>query len=163
MDLPPEAAMRLVPLTQRETAAFIAQHHRHNGVPRGDVIRVGLEQDGELVAVATAGRPVAAALQDGVSLEVTRVCVNGAGHGNACSMLYGAIGRAAKALDYRRLYTYTLASEPGTSPTAAGFSRDGELAERNWATQSGRDRYEQNLFGERRVPLGAKVRWRREL
>ncbi|SLB33401.1 XF1762 family protein [Mycobacteroides abscessus] len=37
------------------------------------------------------------------------------------SMLYGAAWRAAKAMGYRRLVTYTLASESGASLRAAGW------------------------------------------
>ena len=59
-------------------------------------------------------------LDDGRTLEVTRCCTDGAK--NAASMLYGAAWRATKALGYRRLITYTLAEEPGTSLRAAGWT-----------------------------------------
>lgn len=151
-------ALELVPLTQRQARAFVAEHHRHNGPDRGDVIRVGLALDGELVAVAVAGRPKGAGLQDGRTLEITRVCT--LGHENACSRLYGALRRAAAALGWTRVITYTLATEPGTSLRAAGFRRDAELEERDWATESGRDyHYAENLLGERPTPPGDKVRW----
>lgn len=151
----------LVPLSQRQARAFISDHHRHSRPDRGDVIRVGLELVGELIGVATAGRPKGPGLQDGYTLEVTRNCT--VGHENACSCLYGAIARAAKALGYRRLYTYTLESESGASPRAAGFVQDALLAERDWSTESGRDRYSEDLFGMRRSPPGSKIRWRRDL
>ncbi len=153
-------ALELVPLTRDAAKLFIASHHRHSRRDVGDVIRVGLEENGELVAVATAGRPKAQALQDGRTLEITRVCT--LGHRNACSRLYGALVRAGAALGYRRFYTYTLASEPGSSPRAAGFTLDAELDERSWAEQSGRARYHENLFGEAEVPPGPKLRWRRD-
>jgi len=151
----------LVPLTQTQARAFVAAHHRHSRVPRGDVIRVGLAVDGQLVGVATAGRPVAAVLDDGRTLEVTRVCTLGTT--NACSRLHGAIGRAAAALGYRTLITYTLEAEPGASLRASGYRLDATLEERDWSTQSGRDRYQQNLLGERITPPGRKLRWRRTL
>lgn len=158
-------SLELVPVSQKTARTFVQEYHRHNKPPRGDVIRVGVAVDGLLVAVAMAGRPVAAGLQDGRSLEVTRVCVvdDERDVKNVCSMAYGALGRAAKALGYLRLWTYTLAVEEGVSPRAAGFELDGEVEERDWAAQSGRDRYETNLFGERRTPEGAKLRWRRDL
>lgn len=109
--------MNLVPVSQREARAFVRAHHRHSR-PDRDIFRVGLEVDGELVAVAVAGRLKAEGLQDGKTIEITRVCT--LGHTNACSRLYGALCRAGAALGYRRAYTYTLASEPGTSPRAAG-------------------------------------------
>lgn len=153
--------MNLVPVTQRQARAFVAEHHRHNAPDRGDVFRVGLEHEGELVAVASAGRPKAAGLQDGLTLEVTRVCT--LGHENACSMLYGALCRAAKALGWQRVVTYTLLTETGASLRASGFVVDAELPARSWAEESGRDRYETNLLGERVTPAGPKVRWLREL
>lgn len=152
--------MKLVPLTQRQARRFVAEHHRHNGADRGDVIRVGLEHDGELVAVASAGRPKARALDDGRTLEITRVCT--LGHDNACSKLYGALSRAAAALGYERVITYTLKSEPGSSLRAAGFAiDDDDLAPRPWTT--GRPRYAENLLGETLTPPEEKRRWTRAL
>lgn len=40
---------------------------------------------------------------------------------NGCSMLYGALCRAAQALGYREAWTYTRLDEPGASLRAAGF------------------------------------------
>lgn len=154
--------MELVPIKQKPARAFVLAHHRHNrSLPAGDVFRAALRVDGEIVAVALAGYPTAEGLNDGRSLEITRVCTLGTR--NACMRLYGALGRAAKALGYLTLWTYTLESENGVSPRAAGFYLDAVIPERDWARQSGRDRYEQNLFGERRTPEGPKCRWRRDL
>lgn len=155
-------SLDLVPIKQKPAHAFVLANHRHNrSLPAGDVFRVALALDGEIVAVAIAGYPIAEGLNDGRSLEITRVCTLGTK--NACTRLYGALGRAAKALGYLTLWTYTLASEPGVSPRAAGFYLDAEIPERDWAAESGRDRYEENLFGERRTPEGPKFRWRRDL
>ncbi len=76
------------------------------------------------------GRPVARMSDDGWTLEVNRVCTDGAR--NACSMLYGAAWRAAKALGYRRLVTYTLPEEGGASLRAAGWKLLGERGGGNW-------------------------------
>lgn len=54
---------------------------------------------------------------------VKRVASDGAK--NSCSMIYGALCRAAKALGYREVWTYTLPEEPGTSLRAAGFLEQG--------------------------------------
>jgi hypothetical protein len=69
--------------------------------------------------VAIVGRPVARHLDDGLTLEVTRVATDSTK--NACSLLYAAAWRAAKALGYRRLVTYTQAGESGASLRAAGW------------------------------------------
>jgi hypothetical protein len=152
--------LRVVPVTRDEARRFVRQHHRHNAPLPVEVMRAGLADGGQLVGVAVAGLP-ARMLMDGVSLEVTRVCT--VGHRNACSMLYGAIARAAKALGWRRLYTYTLASEPGASVRAAGFVEDGRVPAREYLSKTHRPRYAENLFGERAVPEEEKIRWRRDL
>lgn len=111
--------LNLQPITFAEAKAFVQQHHRHHGPPIGYKLCAAVN-DGELVVgVAIAGRPVARGLDDAYTLEISRCCTDGTP--NAPSMLYRAIARAARALGYRRVVTYTLASEPGTSLRAAGF------------------------------------------
>jgi len=114
--------LRITPCTIRAAKRFVAVHHRHHAPPQGALFAVGVARDGVLVGVATVGRPVARGLQDGVTCEATRLCVQ-EDNPNACSVLYGAAARAAKALGYWRIVTYTLASEPGTSLRAAGWQR----------------------------------------
>lgn len=112
-------SLRLVPVSQRDAKAFCAMWHRHHRPPRGMKFAVGAASDGVLHAIAIAGRPVARLLDNGQTLEVTRVASDGAV--NACSMLYAACWRAAKALGYTRLVTYTQAGEDGASVRAAGW------------------------------------------
>jgi hypothetical protein len=111
--------LRLVPVRFRDAAAFVELWHRHHAPSRGAVFNIGAALGDTLVAVACVGRPVARAYDDGLTLEVTRVASDGTP--NACSLLYGASWRAAKALGYRRLITYTRADEPGGSLRAAGW------------------------------------------
>lgn len=147
--------MTIVPVTRDQVLAFIREHHRHNKPPIQWKISVGLEECGQLVGVAVAGRPVARALDKPRVLEVTRVCTTG--ERNANSMLYGAIARAARALGYVEMYTYTLASESGASLKAAGWSLDACLKARNgWDTPS-RPRNEELWPSER------KIRWIKRL
>lgn len=125
----------IVPVTFRQACAFIAEHHRHHKPPHGMKFCLGIAEDGELVGVATVGRPVARAYDDGLTLEVNRTCTIGTR--NANSMLYGAAWRAAKALGYRRLITYTQAGESGASLRASGWRIVAELAPRpSWAESS---------------------------
>ena len=128
---PTTGRLRLVALTQRAAFKWIATVHRHLDAPRGDIIRVGVEREGVLVGVAVGGRPVAEALQDGGTLEINRVAVLD-GQGNACSMLYGAIKRAAFALGYRRVITYTRMDEGGASLRASGATDEGEAGGGEW-------------------------------
>ena len=148
--------LHLVPLKQKVAKEWIREHHRHSGVPVGDVIRVGVASGEELVGVGMAGRPVARGLDDGETLEITRICVLD-GYENACSMLYGALCRAGGALGYTRAYTYTLAEESGASVRASNFKMDAMLPGRaTWDTPS----RERNT--EKR-PEGPKTRWVRHL
>lgn len=112
--------LRTVPVTFAEAAAFVTDWHRHHRPPRGHKYSIGVAAgDGVLVGVAIVGRPVARLLDDGQTLEVTRVATDGTP--NSCSHLYAAAWRAAKALGYRRLISYTQAGESGASLHAAGW------------------------------------------
>ncbi len=114
--------LRIVPVTLAQASEFVRKHHRHNRVPVGHRFSVGVECDCKLVGVAIAGRPIAPRLDDGRAIEITRCCTDGTP--NACSMLYGAARRAARALGHDPIYTYTLPHEGGASLRAAGFRID---------------------------------------
>lgn len=162
----PEAAypaLQLVPVTLAEAKRFVGLHHRHNLPPVGWKFGVGVASDGEVVGVGMAGNPLARKLMaaDPYLLELIRVTTLGTP--NACSMIYGALCRAAKALGYRRAITYTLASESGASLRAAGFTVAAELSPSLGWAQPSRFRYERDLFGNERTPEGPKIRWERQL
>jgi hypothetical protein len=131
-------ALELVPTTFREAATFTNHHHRHHAAPIGHKFSIGLAIDDELVGVIIVGRPVARHLDDGYTLEVTRSTVAGdVPNGN--STLYAAAWRAAKALGYRRLITYTQAGESGSSLRGAGWAVIAERRARpGWDTPSRR-------------------------
>jgi hypothetical protein len=112
--------LELCPVSFRDATAFVQRFHRHHKPPHGMKFAIGAAAHGELVGVAIVGRPVARLFDDSWTLEVNRTCTDG--HANVNSMLYGAAWRAAKALGYRRLITYTLASESGASLRAAGWT-----------------------------------------
>jgi hypothetical protein len=155
------APLTLVPVTRDVARRFVGEHHRHNLPPVIVRLAVGVESEGRLVGVATAHNPVARMLDDGYTLEVTRTCTDGTRNVN--SMLYGAVTRAAKALGFQRLYTYTLVEESGASLKAAGWTMDEELRERpSWDCPS-RPRVQVDLFGEERRPPGPKIRWVKHL
>lgn len=141
--------LRVVPRSLAEANAYVREHHRHHGPVRGSKFALGASDGERLVGVAI----VARMLQDGVTLEVVRVATDGTA--NACSLLYGAAWRAARELGYRRLITYTLAREPGTSLRAAGFQRAAEVAAQSWSRAS-RPRVDAR-------PPEPKVRWVKEV
>lgn len=99
------------------------------------------------------GRPVSRYLDDGLTLEINRCCTDGTK--NACTILYGAACRAAKALGYKRIVTYTRETEPGTSLKASNFVCDGKAGGTHWNGQ----RYQQMVITEDVL----KVRWSKEL
>ncbi len=122
--------LSLVPVSLKDANAFVAAHHRHHKPVTGHKFSIGCEQDGRLVGVAIVGRPVSRYLDDGLTLEVNRLCSTG--KKNVCSMLYAAAARAAKAIGYRKIITYTLDSEPGTSLRAAGWTCMGRAGGKRW-------------------------------
>lgn len=146
-------SLRVVPVTFADACAFVAAHHRHHQPPVGHKFSLGVAAGDVLVGVAMVGRPVARHYDDGLTLEVNRTATDGTK--NANSMLYGAAWRAAKALGYRRLVTYTIGpcpehegsfvaecercqhSESGASLRAAGWRIVAQLAPRKgWWTPS---------------------------
>jgi len=145
--------IELQPITWREAKQFIAEHHRHHIPPQGWKFGIAVNDGEKVVGVVTVGRPVARNLDDGWTLEVTRCCtVEGAK--NAASMLYGAAWRAAKAMGYKRLITYTLKSETGTSLVAAGYKQLYTTRGGSWSVKS-RPRVDKH-------PLGEKTLWEGE-
>ncbi|MEA5358239.1 XF1762 family protein [Amycolatopsis sp., V23-08] len=141
--------LTIVPLTFRQACEFIDAHHRHHRPPRGMKFAIGVARGGELVGVATAGRPVARCLDDGITLEVTRSCT--VGEPNANSKLYGAVWRAARAMGYLRLITYTQAGESGASLRAAGLVPVADLRPRSGWTTTSRPRQPRGVDGVRRT------------
>jgi len=122
-----------------EANAFVEQLHRHHKPDRGHRFSIGAMHGDRLVAVAIVGRPKARALDQKMSLEVTRLCSDGTR--NACSWLLTACVRAGKALGYERIYTYTFESESGSSLRGAGWA-GGEIVRkdgRGWSNRPGRE------------------------
>lgn len=162
-------ALEVVPMSIQDANAFVAQVHRHHKPTPGGLFALGaarvigkarLYQAGRLVsvfpiladevcAVAIVGRPPARMLQDGWTAEVTRLATDGTR--DACSLLYGAAWRAARALGWRRLVTYTLPAEGGASLRAAGWKCLGEAGGGSWSRKQ-RPRVDKH-------PTQVKLKW----
>ena len=123
--------MELQPITLKEAMRFVDFNHRHHKAPQGGLFAIGLNNGDKVIGVAIVGRPVARMLQDGYTAEVTRLCVL-EGYYNSCSMLYAACWRAARAIGYRKLITYILDSENGTSLIASGYRLVGKAGGGTW-------------------------------
>jgi hypothetical protein len=139
----------IVPIALDEANALVARWHRHSKPTIGHKFSLGLSVGEQIVGAAIVGRPVARRLDDGWTLEVLRCVTNG--HPNACSMLYGAAWRATRALGYRKLVTYTLKSEGGSSLKASNWTVVAESPGRSWDVPS-RPRVDKH-------PLQQRLRW----
>lgn len=143
--------LQIVPITLRAANAYVAENHAHHGPVVGHLFAVACQRGGALCGVAIVGRPSARMLQDGRTCEVTRVCTDRTPH--AASKLIAAATRAAFALGYTRVCSYTLAEELGTSYRAAGWVPVAESGGGTWARTS-RPRTDKH-------PTGPKRRWER--
>ncbi len=140
----------IVPLTLSEANRYVEMHHRHHGAVVGHKFSLGITDSSNLIrGIAIVGRPVARMLDDGYTLEVTRVATDGVKDG--CSALYGACRRASFALGYRKLVTYILESERGTSLKAAGWNCIGTAGGGSWSRE--------NRIREDKHPLQGKIRF----
>ncbi len=120
--------------TVKAAIPFVRRVHRRLPNVQGAMWAASVEAQGELVGVALVGHPARKLMADG-TLAVLRVAVLD-GHQNACSMLYGACSRAAKALGARNLVTYTHEDEAGTSLKAAGWIDGGLTDGGEWGRES---------------------------
>ena len=129
-------SLELSPITLTEANDFVSHHHRNHRPVVGHKFSIAVSNtvDDMVVGVCIVGRPVSRHLDTGWTLELTRCCTDGSK--NACSMLYGAAWRAAKALGYKRLITYTLPHEGGISLRASGWTLLGEAGGGNWNCKS---------------------------
>lgn len=145
-----QSKLHIVPITLAEANEFVRRHHRHHKPVTGHKFSIAVsDESGTIRGVVIAGRPVARALDDGLTLEVTRCCTDG--FPNACSALYAAAWKATKALGYRKIGTYILSTEPGTSLRAAGWRLIGQAGGGSWNCPS-RPRVDMH-------PTQTKLRW----
>lgn len=145
--------LHLVPITLEDANDYVRRLHRHSKPTVGHKFSVAVTDGDGWRGVAISGRPVARVLDNGLTIEILRVCTDGAR--NACSKLYAASCGAARHLGYRLAITYTLKSESGASLRAAGFKPVSEVTDRQWSCPS-RPREERDL-------IGGKIRWERSL
>lgn len=142
--------LRIVPVSLKEANDFVAAWHRHHLPVVGHKFSIGVaDEEGTLHGVAIVGRPVARHYDDGLTLEVNRTATDSTP--NANSMLYGAAWRAAKALGYGRLITYTMAGESGASLRAAGWTLLAERPGRKGWDAPSRPRVDKTLTGVQRM------------
>lgn len=141
-------ALELQPLSFSEASAFIVAHHSHHLPPQGWKFGIAVNDGERVVGVVTVGRPVARRSDDGYTAEATRCCTDGTPH--VASKLYAAAWRACRAMGYKRLVSYTLAEEAGTSLKAAGFKMLHETKGGSWSCKA-RPRVDKHPLGQKRL------------
>lgn len=144
--------MEIRPITLKQASEFINTHHRHHKATVGCKFAIGCYEKDIMVGVAVSGRPVSRYLDDGLTCEINRVCTDGTY--NACSMLYGACCRIAKAMGYKKIITYILESENGSSLKASNFICECQAGGTHWTGDRNKG---QN------IPHELKTRWVRYL
>ncbi len=135
--------MNVIPITLRQANEFVKKYHRHNIPVVGCRFAIGATKNGKLVGVAIVGRPIARLLDNGITLEILRTCTDGTK--NANSFLYGAIKRIATEMGYKKIITYTLISESGSSLKAIGAKLDKTIPPYSW-NRNGRPRKHQSVY-----------------
>lgn len=147
-------SLQIVPLELREANQKVADWHRHHKPVQGHRFSIGAMDNGELVGAAIVGRPVARLVNSKEVVEITRLVTNG--HKNVCSFLYSAAARIAREMGYKKIQTYILDTENGTSLTASGWTCEGVGfgGGTGWQNRPGR-RMDQ--------PVSKKKRWYKTL
>lgn len=114
--------LEVKPISLAKANAYIIENHRHHDKVQGHKFSESCWDGERLVGVAVVGRPVSRHLDDGETLEVTRLCTDGTY--NACSILYARCAKIAKDMGYKKIITYILDTEGGTSLKASGWTLD---------------------------------------
>lgn len=145
--------MIIAPITFKQASAYINKYHRHHKATVGCKFCISVVDDADqLHGVAVCGRPVSRHLDDGMTLEINRVCTDGTK--NVCSMLYGACCRIAKEMGYKKVITYILESENGASLKASNFTCEGVAGGTHWTGCRNKGQ---------EIPAEMKTRWVRIL
>lgn len=158
--------IKAVPVSLTEARTYIDENHRHHIAAKVDKYRVGAEIDGKLVGVVQVGRPVSRYLDDGKTLEVLRLCSTG--EKDVCSFLYSRAARIAREMGYKKIITYILESESGTSLLASGWHCEKESTGGGSWDHPSRPReleeVQMSLFSQKqKYPTEKKQRWAKEL
>lgn len=148
-------SLSLRPLTIAQANMLIETLHRHHKPVVGHRFSLGAYEKDILVGAAVVGRPVARGLSPYEIAEVTRLVTDGSK--NTCSFLYSACARVCREMGFKKIQTYILETERGTSLLAAGWTKGHTTSGGSWS-------HGQRL-GKRREdqPTCPKVCWYKEL
>lgn len=152
------------PITIKKANEFIKSFHRHhrptirNG---GRWALAALDKSDDVVGVVIAGNPVSATYMDGLTIELTRLCVKEGAPKGACSFLIGKCCSIWREMGGTRAITYTLETESGASLRGAGWSLAGTVKpHKRWKNKSKADGI---LRADLQIYKISKNRWEKNL
>ena len=147
--------LSIIPLSLKEANEFVTKHHRHNKKCAGHKFSVGAMYKNELVGVVIVGRPVARKLDNRFTLEINRNCVLDSAPKGTCSFLYSRAMKVWQSQGGKKILTYTLETEPGSSLKAVNFNAAAKTGffKGGWQNRSNRREY---------TPI-RKIRWEKFL
>lgn len=161
--------LEIRPISIPHANEYVEMHHRHHGKKNGCRFAISVYEGEDLHGVAICSNPVGIKCDDGLTLEVSRLCTDGTR--NACSILYGACARIAKEMGFRKIQTYILESESVASLKASGWTMEAEeCGKPSWNYQPSQRQKERSrrpsqlsLFEKKTPPEEYKIRWVRYL
>ena len=154
--------LKVIPCSQKLARKYVKFLHRHHRPPQGSKFCLAvIDENHEVRGIIIAGRPVARKFDDGLTVEITRCATDGCP--NACSALYGAAAKTAKAMGFTRIVTYTLPQEGGASLRGAGWKNDGVSPGGKWRPRNNANWSGQLGSRNNDWPMDVKTRWVKEL
>jgi hypothetical protein len=151
--------LKIVPLSLKEANEFVTKYHRHNKKCQGHKFSLGAIFKNELVGVVIVGRPVSRRLDNKLTLEISRNCVLDNAPKGTCSFLYSKAIKVWQTMGGKKIITYTLDYESGSSLKAVNFKKEKivQVFKKNtgWTTRENR------VWQE--VQKTPRIRWGMEL
>ena len=151
--------LKIVPLSLKEANEFVTKYHRHNKKCQGHKFSLGAIFKNELVGVVIVGRPVSRRLDNKLTLEISRNCVLDNAPKGTCSFLYSKAIKVWQTMGGKKIITYTLDYESGSSLKAVNFKKEKivQVFKKNtgWTTRENR------VWQE--VQKTPRIRWDMEL
>ena len=148
----------VIPLSLKQANEFVTKYHRHNKKCTGHKFSIGAEYKGKLVGVAIIGRPVARKLDNQFTLEINRNCVLNDAPKGTCSFLYAKAIKIWQSMGGKKIITYSLTTESGSSLKAVNFKKETQVQtfkkNKGWTNRKNRTWQE--------VQATPRIRWAKE-
>ncbi|WP_193278000.1 XF1762 family protein [Vibrio navarrensis] len=152
------------PITIKLANEFVKEHHRHHRPTTrntGKWALSAIDLNGDVIGVLIAGNPVSATYMDGVTLEITRLCVKQSAPKGTCSFLISKCSKIWGVMGGERIITYTLDEESGASMRGAGWKKVGTVQPHNrWTNKNKVDGIQREKL---EIYSRVKIRWEYKL